>query len=344
MVNLWVPSTNVPKEGAYPRIDRVLAWFTGEDPEGKRWMKDWLAAKVRNPGLLPKVAAVLATKQGAGKGFLFSVISEILGRENCATVKQHELGNQFNSRWVEKLMVLGDEVLSSENVRDLSPLLKILVDGGEIERQGKHKDQTAVKNRIGWIFASNDKITPISLEDSDRRFSVFTNHGDVPAEFKDEMNRCFLEDRHTFTPDFMEEVSAFHYDLLHIPVDEAFIRRPYDNDARSTLIANNMKPHEMFFERVTEEGIEPFLEAAITKNFLHVERAEYDFGERGLKGDMLYKCYKEFVSTVGGKPLGYNRFCGVVKNSTPWTKAQLDLGDGKRPYVFVVPRSVRSAK
>lgn len=340
--NLWVPPSLVPAPGAYPHIEQVIEWFVQGDEEGRRWIKHWLAFKVQDPNVLPKVALVLASKQGGGKGFLFSVMSQILGPHNCAKVKQHEIGNHFNSRWVQKLAVLGDEILSNENVKDISQLLKVLIDGSDVERQGKHKDQTEVRNRLMWMFASNDKVSPITLEDSDRRFSVFTNHADVSDDFKQALNSCFEEDRSTPTAAFLAEIAGFAHDLMKIDVDFDFITRPYSNEARRTLMAANRTSQDAFFERVKEETIDPMLETLLMTRpgtgLLHFDKKEWDLGADGVKGEIVYQCYRMFCAETGQMPMKFNKFCAAVKHSTDWKKVRVVTPTGARPYVFVVPR------
>lgn len=352
VLNLWAPPTLVPKAGPFPTIERAIDHVTAGDAVGKTWLIHWLARKVQQPEVVPKVAAIFSTSQGAGKGFLARVVSEILGPENCAIVKQHELASNFNKRWVRKLFVLGDEVISNENIKDISQLLKILVDGGELELEGKYENQTAVRSRLAWMFASNDHISPLALEGSDRRYTFFSNFDAVDPEYTTALNACFEADRVTVTPAFREEIAGFADYLHSVAVDLALVSRPHHNAARETLIESNMQSHETFCAEVREHGFYVLYEDMRREDLSISDddkrRNEWDFGENGIATWMLYKTYRHYCKRTGQYPLRLNKFGGALKNHARWvpTTNSVDLanraGDKKARQVrcYVVPLGV----
>lgn len=341
-LNLWVPPTLVPKAGPFPSIEIALENVTRGDSEGRQWFEQWMALKVQNPDVVPKVAVVFATLPGAGKGFMARVMSEILGPKNCAIVKQHELENRFNSRWVRKLFVLGDEVLSNENVKDISQLLKVLVDGGELEYEQKHANQVAVKSRLAWMFASNDPISPVMLENADRRYTFFSNFDSVTEEFKTLLSACFEADRVTPTAAFLEEIAGFAAHLHSVKVDRGFVARPYENDARKALMAANKPSAEAFFEAVAERGIDVYLESADMRrnSGWRGDSKEWDFGDAGVTFERVYAAYAEFCKQNGMGALRSTKFSHALANHRPTVEKTRPLApSGARPTVYAVRRS-----
>jgi hypothetical protein len=343
-LNVYAPSTLKPEPGEYPTIRRVLGHLTRGDAEGERWLTHWIAAKVQDPLFLPLVATVIATKpHGAGKNFLVSVIEEILGPRNCAKIKRNELEASFNSRWVEKLFVCADEITSSDNLKDLDQLLKVYIASDELEVNMKHVAQHSTRNRIAWLFASNS-TNPVFLEQADRRYSVFENHDPLTEDYRLAMDRCFEKNRVTKTPVFLKEIAAFYYDLLKLEVDYAFITRPYNNDARKTLIDANLQAHEIFFREVDDGLADRWLRAAEESgHYTETFRNKWDFGEDGTATQALYAAYVEFCKSRGFKyPKHCARFGAELKShrgpNGPWKHVRVS-----KVMCYVVPRTPKPA-
>lgn len=339
-LNTWVPPELKPVAGEWPRISRLLSWLTNGDEAAITWLLHWVALKVQNPEIVPKVAVVLAGEQGSGKGTLALIIRHMLGLHNTATITRYELENKFNARWIEKLFVLADEVISNEKVKDVSNYLKVLIDGAEVESDAKNVKQRAVKNRLAWLFASNDRTTPVTLENGDRRYTVLSNYERPPRDYTEMLNGCFEADRLTPTPAFVEEMSAFFHDMLQWKVDRGLVARPYENEARSQLIEATQTPHDLFFKHVDENGIDDLLDHVLT--FTDYEagrsRAEWDHGTKGVSVQMVYRCYVEFTKRVGGKPMKLTRF-GIAVHNHKWNVERPTVpGTGKQVRCYVVPR------
>lgn len=342
-LNTWVKPALTPAPGQFPRIQRVLEWITRGDPEGTRWLKSWMAYKVQNPAVVPKVAVVCTTEPGGGKGTLAFLMRQMLGPENCAVVKREELENRFNSRWISRLFILGDEVLSNDNLKDVSQMLKVLIDGDRVELEGKYRDQREVKNRLAWMFASNDKTAPLVLERGDRRYSVFSNHDPLPDGYASLLRSCFKLDN-VASDSFLPEMRAFYSELLEMPVDRHYVSTPYENESRKMLIEANKSTHELFCEHVDEMGIDSLLEHIIQHSEFHLtkSKAEWDFGELGVATQVLYRCYVEFCRRVGGRPLKVNKFGSALHNHRPaWTFSRNKLPTGERRVNCYVVRRFR---
>ncbi len=341
-LNLWVPPTLTPAPGPHPTIDRIIDFLCGHDLEGVRWLTQWVAYKIQNPGALPKVATLFLTQPGAGKNVLFRIIESMLGPDNCANLKRSALENNFNSHWATKLFVLADEITSGDDVRNITDRLKILIDSPRVELEGKYTNQKFVTNRIAWMFASNDRVIPLSIEPGDRRYTVFRNMEPIAPEYKALLDGCFGKDRHAFTPEFEAEVRGFWADLLKAPVDLAGVFRPYQNEARTDLIHAGLPGHELFFEHVRLHGIDSLLEDVMRENWnLQQTRGEWDMGEYGVSCQVVYEAYRTFCRKAGVRGTQkINRFGIAMRNHAPeWTKARVTNSKKKQVYVYVVPRA-----
>lgn len=339
-INTWEPPILQPIEGQYPRIERVINFLTNGDEAGANWLIQWMAAKVQSPTFVPKVAIVFSTEQGGGKGTLAFVMRQILGPGNCAVVKPGELGNRFNKRWVDKLFALGDELFARDDVDVVAEKLKVLIDGDELELEAKGVDQVAVRNRLAWMIASNNKVAPILVERHDRRYTVFANHDKLDPDYQAMLVGCFEADRMTPTPDFSKEIAAFWFDLLKVQVDRLLITRPYENEARANLIEASLSGMELFLKHVGEHGVNDLVTATLENGGwqLASSRKEWDFGKDGMATEVLFKCYEKFCKDAGARPLKRNRFGVALQNNRPkWEKTRNTAPSGRRVQCNVVP-------
>lgn len=340
-INIWDRPTLVPKAGTYPRIEKLFDFLTNHDVEGQRWLKQWLAWKLQTPSLVPKVCVLITTEPGGGKGTLYTIISHMLGAGNCHILERDGLESRFNASWVGKLFVMGDEILSDETVRDVSNRLKVYIDGTTLNVEAKFQNQRTIRNRLAWLFASNNPVSPIVVERNDRRYSVFSNHDKPSREYQDLFYGLFESDRKTPTADFMAEIAALYHELLHTQVDVAFVSRPHDNEARRDLISASMPGHQAFFDLVEEQGIDGLLE--VVKSATHdvslfKTPSEWDWGTRGVATSVLYRCYGEFCKQSGVRPLGLHKFGAAIRAHRPvWPRVRGK--DGRRLWGYCVPRN-----
>lgn len=341
-LNTWAPPEIYPAESftgpeQWPTISAVLEHLTGGDQTGRAWLENWIAAKIQDPELLPKTAVVFSTSPGAGKGTLAFVIRSLLGQKNTASVHHERLSNQFNAEWADRLFVLADEVVSAENLRDISQQLKVYIDAGEILYHGKHTNARMIRNRLAWIFASNDPVTPVSIEIGDRRYSVFNQHAVLSPEYKKSLVVAFESDRVTPTPAFKKEIEHYAAYLMAYPVDRYAVGTPHDNESRRSLVAANLPGHSQFFEYVEENGFDALLNDDLyTSDLLLLKtKNEWDFGEEGISSQVVYQCYVNYCKSVGTKPLRNNKFGSAIANHRPtWLVSH-------RPYVATAKRQVR---
>lgn len=341
-LNTWVQPVLKPAKGEYPRIRRLLEWLTADDAAGIEWLMHWMAAKVQDPSFVPKVATVFSTQQGGGKGTLAVIMRHMLGFENTGVVQSEVLNSKFNASWAGKLFILADEVLSRDNYKDQSNVLKVLIDGNEISVEAKHVNNRFVKSQLAWMFASNDDVAPVMLESGDRRYSVFANHKELPADYVTMLNGFFKADRVTPTASFEAEIAALCYDLVRLSVDRKLIAKPHGNQARADLVDASLDNHQQFYQEVNECGIESMIEHLDWDVAEFSEgRARWDFGARGISKQIVYDAYVAFCERTNGRPLKFRRFCaGMNHQARPWKSDRIYVtikGKGRKESVYIIP-------
>ncbi len=333
-MNLWQPPKLVPRPGEFPSITRILDFLCNHEPEGVEWLTHWLARKMQNPGLLSKVAVLFVTKQGAGKGILYTVISQMLGEDNCANIGRADLESSFNSAFATKLFVLGDELATSDRSKDITQVMKKCIDSNTQVVNQKNVVQYQTESRITWMFASNDFGRPIRVEKEDRRFSVFMNSEEVKGtEYQQMLLGLFNREKSTEpAPAFQAEVEGFFDYLLKLKVNHELASLPYSNESRQGLIKSSVSSVELYHEELVEEGYKTVEEhCGAHHNPAHAETKDLeDFV--WVRHDVLFRTYQEFCKARGMKAFGMNSFLGewnhLIKHTT-WSKKRVEFPNKK---------------
>lgn len=351
VINTWVPPKLQPTPGPFPHVELALEWLTADrdakpDPKGRLWLEHWMAAKVQNPNRVPKVAVVFATGQGAGKNHLAGVLRHILGPENTEQIDHEALTSRFNARWVDKLFVFADEVVTGEGIKDISNRLKILIDSGTVTLEGKGTNQRSITSRLAWWFASNDRSIPVVIDEDDRRYTVFANYARPSEEYKAKLKACYDSKITTIpTAAFVKEIEGFWAYLLDLKVDFEWIREPYRNAARESLIGSNQHSVDYFATQINRHGLDEHRAPVLQANGKWEGRT-WDFSglpewegkeEVPVASGALYACYKDFTLKTGKMKVSQQRFETHLRNSKVWDEVKVK--DGNREVdCWLVPK------
>ena len=233
--------------------------------------------------------------------------------------------------------------MSNDNQTDVSEKLKVMIASPETIIETKNVNPYPIKNRKAFIFASNDRLSPLKVSPNDRRFSYFRNHRPVTPEYRDLLKSCYHEDGDRFTDDFVEEVRFFWRSLLDVQVDHRFVSQPFHNAAREDLILVNEPGHALFIRAMLEDGIDALLDGLLDspkglKFRGEANRREWDFGNRGVSKAAVYEAYRAFCEAEGKHSLSAARFGPALRNLDGVVEARLVTPTGKKVRCWVLPR------
>ena len=151
-----------------------LCSASASTPEGvvrvMAWVLRWLALPLQRPGAKMATAMVVHGPEGSGKNLLFEVYASLYG-EHAAVVGQDQLESQFNDWQSAKQFVIGDEVVSKQELRHFKGKLKALVTSSKVHINTKMLPLRAESNHCNFVFLSNE-LQPLALDDGDRRYLV----------------------------------------------------------------------------------------------------------------------------------------------------------------------------
>lgn len=203
--------------------------------EVMQWVLRWLALPLQRPGAKPRSALVFHGPQGTGKNLFFDVIRGIYGKYGVM-VGQTEIEEKYNGWLSAKLLVIGNEVVSRQELYHNKNRLKWIITEENIPIRTMHTDTRWESNHANVVFLSNER-QPVVLEIGDRRYLVVYTPTPEDKGLYEEVR------------DFLAAGGAgkfFHY-LLHYDLgDFDEHTKPPMTEAKEELIELSMQPAERF--------------------------------------------------------------------------------------------------
>lgn len=169
-INLFGGFEMVPMKGLCQPIIDLLEHLCDGDIEVRDWILDWIAYPLQNPGAKMPTSVIMHGDEGSGKNLFWEIVQAIYG-EYGSVVGQDQLESKFNDYLSKKLFIIGDEVLSRQEMRHLKGKLKAMISGKTLQIETKMMPVRPETNHVNLVFLSNE-LQPNALDASDRRHLV----------------------------------------------------------------------------------------------------------------------------------------------------------------------------
>lgn len=235
------------------------------------WVLCWLSLPLQRPGAKMATALVFHGPQGTGKNLFFDCIRDLYG-EYGVMVGQTELEEKYNAWLSAKLFIVGDEVVSRQEMYHTKNRLKwIISQEQKIPIRSMHADTRWESNHANLVFLSNES-QPLALEQGDRRFMVIytpvAEDGTLYARV-----RAFLASG---------GAAKFLHFLMHRELgDFETHTKPPLTKAKETLIELGLKPAERFMH----EWLRGYLPLPM----------------RVCSVEQLYRCFRRWCDSTGAR-------------------------------------------
>ncbi len=219
---------------------------TGDDCMAvEEWLLRWMALPLQRPGAKMQTAIVMHGPQGTGKNLFFDAWRDLFGQYGV-TVSQTEIEDKFNSWLSCKLAIVGDEVVSRQEMYHNKNRLKLVVTTAQkFPIRAMMQETRWESNHANVVFLSNES-QPLAIEDKDRRYLVvYTPTADDTGLYAEV--RAFLAN---------DGLRKWMHYLLTFPLDDfAEHTKPVMTVAKERLIELGLKPAQRFMA----EWLEGFL-------------------------------------------------------------------------------------
>lgn len=325
----WPMKPAGAKEGSCERQLELLEYLCRDDPNGTlvyRWLLCWMAYPLQNPGAKLKSAIIMHGPQGTGKSTIFKALARIYGagtRKNYSVVlDQRALQDNFNADWENRLFILTEEAVANADKWSYKNELKELVTGETIRIRKVFTDAYYQRNRINFVFISNEHF-PLPLDNDDRRHLVVwcppALDPDFYREVHTEIENGGVEAlyRHLLDIDIPTFCPQFHPD-----------GKPPMTDAKEALLLLS-SPSEIRFTQAWLLGETPWPVCPCLS-------------------DDFYTAYQRWCTRNGEpRPRPSNHFYGAINRLPRWEKKKAQLYTDDRmtektlkPMVFPPPETL----
>jgi putative DNA primase/helicase len=187
-INLFDGLAMEPKAGHFLPIVELLYHLCGKDEDLRDWILDWIAYPLQNLGAKMPTSVIMHGDEGSGKNLFWEIVRDLYG-EYGSVVGQDQLEDKFNDYLSRKMFIIGDEVLSRQEMRHLKGKLKAMISGATIQINTKMMPLRTEANHVNLVFLSNE-IQPNALDASDRRYCVVWTPSKRDRAFYQEVARC----------------------------------------------------------------------------------------------------------------------------------------------------------
>jgi len=243
-----------------------------ENPEFFKYALNYIAMLIQKPGVRPNVAFIVKSKQGLGKGFIFNILSLMIGEKYSLItekIDQHVFG-QFNSLCIGKILFGFDE-MNIKVSKNLDDKIKEFLTADKQLINPKGKDTFEVANyNTTFIFTNGDM--PLIISKDDRRLiGIDSSHKEIPPSEYFQRLLALMDDKRAVR-------MLFNY-FMNIDISNFDAKRDRPVSEFINDIKELSRPLEIsfiidFFQENTKEMIfahDFFIEFSnwLTKNFLH---------------------------------------------------------------------------
>lgn len=170
-VNLFGGLDMKPAAGDCAPVLELLDHLCDHDETVSEWILDWIAWQVQHLGFKMPTAIIMHGDEGSGKNLFWEgAVMPIFG-DYAAIVGQAELESKYNAWLSRRVFIVGDEVLSRHEMRNLKGKLKSMISGKLVQIEDKFMPLRMEANHVNMVFLSNE-LQPNALDASDRRYMV----------------------------------------------------------------------------------------------------------------------------------------------------------------------------
>jgi hypothetical protein len=254
----WLNLYEPPTFGNLPPDPTAGEWFGAfldyliPDEVDRRWLLNWMAYKVQNPGARGAGVILVTPTQGTGRNVLMKMLTSVLNPKFCRDVSAGVLlgtsgQSQFGDVMLNTVLLTCDEIAMEGANYDRRLMgyesLKSMVDPFPQTRTINRKGLSSLVTQVCYstLMASNHAYDALPLAKGDRRFAVLYCTRDAFAETPGLEHITEIVDR-VLPMGALPNASAIYglreY-LLSIPADKAAFHKPPLNEAKETMIEEN---------------------------------------------------------------------------------------------------------
>lgn len=165
-LNQYEPINHTPCVGEFSKIRMFLEHIFGEQ---LNLGLDYLQLLYLKPTQILPILLMVSSERGTGKTTFLRFVKMIFGK-NATFNSNNDFRSNFNSHWVNKLVVLVDELLLDKN-EDLETIKNIST-AGDYKSESKGSNRREIEIFVKFLMCSNNESNPVIIPNEEIRFWV----------------------------------------------------------------------------------------------------------------------------------------------------------------------------
>lgn len=167
--NKYHQISHIPEEGDCNLIIEFLTHLFGSNY--LEFILDYFQLLYLKPTQNLPIILLESEEKNTGKS-TFGFFVEKIFQFNAVAVGNKDFESDFNSVWIDKLMIVVDET-SLEKRSVMQTIKRLSTEKGQVLSNAKGKDKVNVEFIGKFIFISNDEGRALPIERGEKRFAVF---------------------------------------------------------------------------------------------------------------------------------------------------------------------------
>jgi hypothetical protein len=167
--NKYYKLDHKPKPGSCNHIISYLTHVFGE--KYLDFILDYFQLLYLKPTQNLPVILLESFKKNTGKS-TFGILATKIFQFNSVSVGNKDLQSDFNSVWMDKLLIILDET-SLDGKEVMQTIKRLSTEKGQVLSNSKGKDKVGIDFIGKFIFMSNHEGTALPIERGEKRFAVF---------------------------------------------------------------------------------------------------------------------------------------------------------------------------
>lgn len=167
--NKYHQISHTPEKGNCDIIIEFLTHLFGKDY--LEFILDYFKLLYLEPTQNLPIILLESEEKNTGKS-TFGFFVEKIFQFNAVAVGNKDFESDFNSVWIDKLMIVVDET-SLEKRSIMQTIKRLSTEKGQVLSNAKGKDKVSIEFIGKFIFISNDEGRALPIEGGEKRFAVF---------------------------------------------------------------------------------------------------------------------------------------------------------------------------
>jgi len=296
--NTWqqyeIPEGKLVDISNFHRLIKVL---TNNDKKSLTYLLAWISDMIQNPGLHGKShgkCPIFRGEQGSGKSTLYFIMKALLGSRNCFDTPDIDKivaskDNRFAGGAVGKILVCLEEACSTDTVSKADKV-KDLITNTTIKKETKNIDGFATLPNYSRIMVCTNHKSPITIEESDRRYFMFNVSSELigNVKFWDQLHKKDMKNKDWLFSvyQYLNNIDIKNFDFSDRPITEAYQRCRMSNIPYVTRFLATMnedrKTLDYLYEKFQDFVKENSFKYVLTKPSFKSELKELEAMNLGL--------------------------------------------------------------